>query len=87
MHLTFLTPSKGLGFFLKLVISGGTLGDCRSLSERPNTIMASVRGLLVFALAAYAFAVIEGVPDNLHLDRTDNTAEEILSSEGLQQFG
>ena len=47
--------------------------------------MASVRGLLVFALAAYAFAVIEGVSDYLHLDRADNTAEEILSSEGLKR--
>ena len=46
--------------------------------------MASVRGLLVFALAAYAFAVVEAVPDYLPLDRADNTAEEILSSEGLK---
>ena len=44
--------------------------------------MASVWGLLVFASAAYAFAVIEEVPSYRQKDQTDNTAEEILSSEG-----
>ena len=44
--------------------------------------MASVWGLLVFASATYAFAVIEEVPSYRQKDQTDNTAEEILSSEG-----
>ena len=44
--------------------------------------MASVWGLLVFASAASAFAVIEEVPSYRQKDQTDNTAEEILSSEG-----
>ena len=56
--------------------------EVRSLSEVPNTIMASVWGLLVFASAANAFAVIEEVPSYRQKDQTDNTAEEILSSEG-----
>ena len=47
--------------------------------------MASVWELLVLATTAYAFAAIEevpAVPSYLQKDQPDNTAEEILSSEG-----
>ena len=45
-----------------------------------------IRGLVMFTMAANAIAVFEGVPDYLPFDRADNTAEKILSSEGLNHL-